>query len=160
MKFKNLRCPARAVKAGISVEPPAKKSKTIEKSISENSEKSKSRGSIDLTTQSLPADGTVLKAEGCTEHLQTWNIPKIDVNPKAIDNVQLIRKRYGISKRIKAHRTNEWDCQPVHRRLVDPNRARNLRESLIIFGQDTISTANLDASAALIFAEKKKATRT
>ena len=74
--------------------------------------------------------------------------------------MQLIRKQYGISKRIKAHTINEWDCRPVHRRLVDPNRARNLRESLSIIGQDKISAANLDASAALTFAEKKKATRT
>jgi len=68
--------------------------------------------------------------------------------------VQRIRKQYGISKRIKAHRINEWDCRPVHRRLVDP---RNLRESLIIIGQDKISAANLDASAAVTFTEKKKA---
>ena len=73
--------------------------------------------------------------------------------------MQLIRKQYGISKRIKAHGINEWDCQPIHR-LVDPNKARNLRESLSIIGQDKISAANLDASAALTFAEKKKATRT
>ena len=99
--------------------------------------------------------------KGCTERLQTWNVPKkVDADPKPIDSVELIKKQYGVTKRAKNHRINEWDCRPVHRRLVDPNKARNLRESLVGIEQDKISAANHDANAAVTTSERKKATRT
>jgi len=68
--------------------------------------------------------------KGCTERLQTWNHPrKRTVEPKPIDDVHLV-KEYGVEKRMKTYRINEWDCRPEHRRIVDPNKARNLRKEL------------------------------
>lgn len=48
--------------------------------------------------------------KGCTERLQTWNQPrKRNVDPRPTDQVQLAKKEYGIEKRPKAHRINQWD---------------------------------------------------
>ena len=99
--------------------------------------------------------------KGCTERLQTWNIPKkLDADPRAIDNVQLIRKQYGVSKRLKAHRINEWDCRPVNRRIVDPNKARKLREALFSIEQTKMVAANHAVTVAQTTPEMKKATQT
>jgi len=67
--------------------------------------------------------------KGCTERLQTWNQPrKRNIQPKPIDEVHLVKKEYGVKKRMKTYRINEWDCRPEHRRIVDPNKSRNLRK--------------------------------
>ena len=101
------------------------------------------------------------KLKGCTERLQTWNIPKkLDADPKPIDSVQLIKKQYGVIKRLKLHRINKSDCRPLNRRLVDPNKARNLRETLLKTEQNKIAAAHHAAGVAQTNSEKKKATRT
>ena len=98
--------------------------------------------------------------KGCIERLQTWNIPKkLDAEPRATDSIQLIRKQYGVTKRPKAHRINEWDCRPVNTKIVDPNKARNLRETLLSIEQSKIVAANYVASVAQTASEKKKATQ-
>ena len=81
--------------------------------------------------------------------LQTWNKPrKLDARPRTTDSVQLIKMQYGVVKRPKSHRINEWDCRPVSRRIVDPNKARKLRENLFSIEQSKIASANHAACVA------------
>ena len=97
--------------------------------------------------------------KGCTERLQTWNKPrKLDAEPRTTDSVQLVKMQYGVVKRPKAHRINEWDCRPVSRKIVDPNKARKLRENLFSIEQNKIAAANHAACVAQTTSEKKKAT--
>ena len=99
--------------------------------------------------------------KGCTERLQTWNQPrKINTEPKPTDDVQLVRKEYGVVKRPKTHRINEWDCRPEQRRIIDPNKARNLRKALLNVEQLKIASASYALSAAETPAQKKKAAQT
>ena len=96
--------------------------------------------------------------KGCTERLQTWNIPRhLGADPKRIDEVQLVWKLYGVEKRLKKHQVNEWDCRPINRRLIDPNVARNLREALSITEQVKIAKANNAISTAQTTSQKRKA---
>jgi len=51
--------------------------------------------------------------KGCTKHLQIWNRPrKRNVESKPIDDFHLVKKEYGVEKRMKTNRINEWDCRP------------------------------------------------
>ena len=45
------------------------------------------------------------------------------------DGIELT-KVYGIEKRSKLYTMNEWDCHPVSRRMINPNKASRLRERL------------------------------
>ena len=46
--------------------------------------------------------------KGCTERLQTWNVPRnLGADPRPIDLVQLSKEQYGVKKRLKKHRVNE-----------------------------------------------------
>jgi len=45
---------------------------------------------------------------------------------------------YGKEKRSKLQNINNWDCQPNTRRMIDPNKARKLRESLCIIEKNKI----------------------
>lgn len=99
--------------------------------------------------------------KGCTEHLQTWNRPrKLDADPRQTDDVQLVRKQYGVEKRPKKHRVNECDCHFINRRLVDPNIARNLGESLLSIEQTKVAAANHAISIAQTPSERRKANQT
>jgi len=98
--------------------------------------------------------------KGCTERLQTWNIPRhLGADPRPTDEVQLSKKQYGVEKRVKKHRVNEWDCRPINRRLVNPNTARNLREALLNIEKIKIASANNAVSAAQTSSQKRKATQ-
>ena len=65
--------------------------------------------------------------------------------------------QYGIEKRPKKHRVNEWDCRPINMRLVDPNVARNLRESLSRIEHTKVVAANHAVSVAQTSSERRKA---
>ena len=99
--------------------------------------------------------------KGCTECSQTWNPPrKRNVDPRPTDQVQLAKKEYGIEKRPKAHRINQWDCWPLSRRIIDSNKARKLKESLSRNHEHKIAIANHAVSIAQTTAEKKRANQT
>ena len=99
--------------------------------------------------------------KGCTERLQTWNRPRQrNIEAMPIDDIHLVRKEYGVKKRIKAHRINEWNCRPGHRRILDPNIARNLRKTLSHVEQMKIASANHALCMAQTPAQKKKAAQT
>jgi len=96
--------------------------------------------------------------KGCTDRLQTWNIPRhLGADPRPTDEIQLSKKQYGVEKRVKKHRVNEWDCRPINRRLVDPNTARNLREALLSIEKIKVANANNAVSAAQTSSQKRKA---
>jgi len=96
--------------------------------------------------------------KGCTERLQTWNVPRhLGADPRPTDEVQLSKKQYGAEKRLKKHRVNEWDCRPINRRLVDPNTARSLREALLNIEKMKISSANNAVFAAQTSSQKRNA---
>ena len=67
---------------------------------------------------------------------------------------------YGIEKRVKIHRVNSWDCHPVSRRIVDPNKGRNLRRCLALLEQNKIEAMDKAVLSATSEAEKKKANQT
>ena len=74
--------------------------------------------------------------------------------------VTLSKQEYGIEKRAKVHRMNSWDCRPVSRRIINPNKARNMRNRLSVLEQDKINAADEELSSALTSSEKKKASQT
>ena len=55
------------------------------------------------------------------------------------------------------HSVNDWDCRPVSRRIIDPNKSRILRERLDIIRQYQIHAANAAFDSATNDSEKKKA---
>ena len=98
---------------------------------------------------------------GCTDRLQTWNKPrKRSVEARSTDEVMMNKMEYGIEKRPKIHRVNSWDCHPVSRRIVDPNKGRNLRRHLALLEQHKIETMDKAVLSATNEAEKKKANQT
>ena len=69
--------------------------------------------------------------KGCTNCLQAWNQPRLrNVTGCPTDKVKLTKTAYGIERRPKLHSIKEWDCQPLSRRIIDPNKAQNLKDSL------------------------------
>jgi len=58
---------------------------------------------------------------------------------------------------MKTYRINEWDCRPEHRRIVDPNKARNLRKELLNIEQKKIDRSSNALCMAQTPAQKKKA---
>ncbi|XP_065899160.1 uncharacterized protein [Dysidea avara] len=98
---------------------------------------------------------------GCTDRLQTWIKPrKQNVEARPTDEVVLNKMEYGIEKRPKLYRINSWDCRPVSRRIIDPNRARNLRERLSLLEQCKVEAADKALLCARSETEKKKAMKT
>ena len=99
--------------------------------------------------------------KGCTDRLQTWNIPrKRNVVPLPTDEVTVSKKEYGTDKRCKVHRVNSWDCRPVSKRIVDPNKARNLHNRLAVLEQCKMNAADKAVLLATTESEKKKASQT
>jgi len=96
--------------------------------------------------------------KGCTEKLQTWIQPrskKVDARP--INLVSLTKFVYGVEKRPKVHKINEWDCRPTSRRIAQPVRKAKLWNRLI-----TLDQSKKDASTRAIYSatndtERKKA---
>ena len=97
--------------------------------------------------------------KGCTDRLQVWNHPrKRNVDARPTDEVKLSKQVYGVEKRPKLHSVNEWDCRPVSRRIINPNKPRMLRERLLnIIEQCKAITANVALLSATTESEKKKA---
>ena len=96
--------------------------------------------------------------KGCTERLQVWNRP----NPQHIigrptDEVMLTKKVYGVEKRPKLHSINKWDCRPMSRRIVDPNKARRLRERLSTIQEERLQSTDKALHSAGTLSELKKA---
>ncbi|XP_065884579.1 uncharacterized protein [Dysidea avara] len=95
---------------------------------------------------------------GCTEKLQKWNQPrKRNVEPRPTDDVVLTKAEYGKEKRSKALHVNKWDCRPDTRRIVDPNKARRLRESLSEIEQNKLYSADFAICTATTVKERKQA---
>ena len=42
---------------------------------------------------------------------------------------------YGVEKRPKLQSINGWDCRPISRRIVDPNKVHLLRQRLFVIEQ-------------------------
>ena len=96
--------------------------------------------------------------KGCTERLQMWNQPrKQNVDARPTDEVTLTKKVYGIKKRAKLHSINEWDCWPISKRIIDPNKACRFMECLHTIQQQKVDTANNAISTATTVSEIKKA---
>ena len=96
-----------------------------------------------------------------SDRLQTWNQPrKRNLDARSTDDVKLVKREYGMEKRVKIHRVNEWDCRPVCQRIVDPNKARTLRDGLSAIQQKRLTAADVAESSAQTIAEKRKATQT
>ena len=95
---------------------------------------------------------------GCTEKLQKWNQPrKRNVEPRPTDDVVLTKAEYGKEKRSKAVHVNKWDCRPDTRRIVDPNKARRLRESLSEIEQKKLDSADFAICTATTVKARKQA---
>ena len=96
--------------------------------------------------------------KGCTEKRQTWNQPKqkkVDARPTNL--VTLTKKVYGIEKRPKLCRVNQWDCRPTSRRTLHPEKKANLRSRLSQIQEIKIKAAAGSVSSAVTDVEKKKA---
>ena len=55
--------------------------------------------------------------------MQVRNRPRkrhVDAHPT--DEVKLSKQVYGEEKRQKLQSVNEWDCRPVSRRIINPNK--------------------------------------
>ena len=98
--------------------------------------------------------------KGCTERLQVWSQSKPpNVDPHPTDEVKLTKHVYGVEKRAKLHSVNQWDCHPISRRIVNPNKARSLRERLRVVQQSKADAAEAVLVSATNESEKKKAYR-
>lgn len=96
--------------------------------------------------------------KGCTDRLQTWNQPrKRCVEARPTDDVKLTKEQYGAKKNLKIHRVNKWDCRPLSRRIVNPDKIRKLHERLSTVEQNKIMTINTAICEAETSKEKKKA---
>ena len=96
--------------------------------------------------------------KGCTDRLQAWNRPRRkNVNTRQTDEVRLSKHAFGVVKRPNLHSVSDWDCHPVSRRIIDPNKSRVLRDQLDIIGQYQIHAANAAFDSATSDSEKKKA---
>lgn len=89
-------------------------------------------------------------------------LTKVEPSKKArfwcpTDEVTLEKKVYGVEKRAKLHRINEWDCRPISKRIIDPNKARRFVELLHTIQQQKIKAANVDLLKATSVSELKKA---
>ena len=69
--------------------------------------------------------------KGCPEHLQVWTKPVTKcVTGRPTDKVKLKKIMYDIERRPKLHSIDEWDCRPLLKGIIDPNKAQNLRDRL------------------------------
>jgi len=95
---------------------------------------------------------------GCTEKLQKWNQPrKRNVNAQPTDDVILSKAEYGKEKRSKVLHVNKWDCRPDTRRIVDPNKARTLRENLLQIEKNKLDSADFANCTAATEKARKQA---
>ena len=81
--------------------------------------------------------------KGCTDRLKVWNRPrKRNVEARPTDDVSLTKEQYGLQKRFKIHHVNKWDCRPLSRRIIDPNKVRRLKEQLSAIEESKIASIN------------------
>ena len=73
------------------------------------------------------------------------------------NEVMMTKKVYGVEKRAKIHSVHEWDCRPISKRIINPNKARCLRKRLCDIQQQKIDTANNAIYAASTVKEIKMA---
>ena len=96
--------------------------------------------------------------KGCTERLQVWNQPTLrNVVGRPTDEVKLTKKVYGVEKRPKQLTINKWDCRPISRRIIDPNKARCLRQRLCAIQEEKLEAADKAVYSAGTVSELKKA---
>jgi len=96
--------------------------------------------------------------KGCTDRLQTWNRPrKRNIEARPTDDVKLTKEQYGVKKRLKIHRVNKWDCRPLSRRIINPDKSRDLHEQLSTIEQNKIIAINNAICDVETPKEKKKA---
>ena len=95
--------------------------------------------------------------KGCTERLQMWNQSRMrNTAPRPSDSVVLTRKVFGVQKRPKVVTINNWYCRPTCRRIVDPNKARRLREHLCSIQNKKMEKADEAVYFARTVSEIKK----
>ena len=83
---------------------------------------------------------------------------KRNVDARPTDEVKMRKEVYGVEKRPKQQSINAWDCRPISRRIVDPNKVRLLRQRLFVIEQYKTSAANAALLSAATDSEKRKAT--
>ena len=94
--------------------------------------------------------------KSCTDRLQTWNQPrKRNVEARPTDDVSLTKEQYGAKKKLKIHRANKWDCRPLSRRIVNPDRIRNFHEQLSTIEHNKIIAIDNAICEAKTLKEKK-----
>ena len=76
--------------------------------------------------------------------------------PRPTDSVTLTKKVFGVQKRLKVLTINDWDCRPTCGRIVDPNKARYLRERQCAIQSKKIETADEAVYSAKTVCELKK----
>ena len=76
---------------------------------------------------------------------------KRNVEPCPTDDVRSHKTVYEKEKCSKLQHINNWDCRP--RRMIDPNKARKLRESLCII-EKTKLMLQIFSSVLLLFTEQ------
>jgi len=97
--------------------------------------------------------------KGCTDRLQTWNQPrKRNVEPRPTDDVSLTKEQYATKKKLKIQHVNKWDCRPLSRRIVNPDKIRNFHKQLATIEQNKIMTLNDVICVTASSKEKKRAT--
>ena len=69
----------------------------------------------------------------------------------------LSKTEYGKEKRSKTRHVNKWDCRPDTRRIVDPNKARMLRERLSEVEKKKIDSADFAICTATTEKARKQA---
>lgn len=79
------------------------------------------------------------------------------VEARPTDDVKFTKEQYGVKKNLKIHRVNKWDCRPLPRRIVNPDKIRKLHERLSTVEQNKIMTINTAIYEAATSKEKKKA---
>jgi len=88
-----------------------------------------------------------------------YGVKPPNVEPHPTDEVKLTKHEYGLEKQAKLLTVNQWDSRPVSRRIVNPNKARSLRERLCVIQQSKVDAAETALVSATNEAEKKKAYR-
>jgi len=64
---------------------------------------------------------------------------------------------YGKEKHSKLQHINYWDCWPNTRRMIDPNKAKKLCESLCIIEKNKIDAADFFICTATVDRDRKRA---
>jgi len=76
--------------------------------------------------------------------------PSADVSP--------FKAEYGKEKHRKKQNVNKWDCHPNSQQIVDPNRARKLRETLVMIEKKKMDEAEYNICTAATEKAKKSNT--